>query len=275
MLGIDAVVVVLLLGLGLGSRTSVGRRAINLLRQKVDRLFDRAEDPVEALDLAYNKQLEALQQVKRGVAQVVVSERRLAIQASDLRTSQEKLRTEARLAVGQGRDDLARLALTRAESAKEQISVLEQQVEQLQEQENRLQSTSQRLQLRVASFRSQRDQLRAQYTAAQASVRIGETVTGLSEEMTDVHRMLDRAQDRTAEMQARAEAIEQLVASGQIAELGSAAGDDIDRQLAAASRDTSVDAELIRLRRDLPAAEAPERRLGDGEPSPESPSEGG
>ena len=271
--GVD--ILIGLVVLGIASRTSVGRRAVNLAQQKISRLLDRAENPVEALDLAYQKQLEALQQVRRGVAEVVTSEKRLEMQAAQLRQSQVKLQGQAKLAVQQGRDDLARLALTRSQAADSQLQSLDQQVQQLKDQEQKLQITAQRLQARVEAFRTQRDTLKAQYSAAQASARIGEVVTGISSDMTDVNLMLERAQDKTSQMQARAAAIDQLVSSGTLDALGSPRGDDIDRQLQAISGDAAVEAQLHQLRHEVLAKPADQPHLGAADTSQDPPKEEG
>ncbi|HUY08276.1 MAG TPA: PspA/IM30 family protein [Candidatus Dormibacteraeota bacterium] len=267
-------VVIAVVVVGAASRTSVGRRAVNLAQQKITRLLNRAENPVEALDLAYQKQLEALQQVRRGVAEVVTSEKRLEMQATQLRQSQVKLQGQAKLAVEQGRDDLARLALTRSQAADVQLQSLDQQVQQLKDQEQKLQLTAQRLQTRVEGFRTQKDTLKAQYSAAQASARIGETVTGISSDMTDVNLMLERAQDKTSQMQARAAAIDELVSSGTLDALGGGGGDDIDRQLQAISGDAAVEAQLHQLRQEVLAKPTEPPHLAAPEPSPDPPKGG-
>ena len=267
-LGVVVVVVV-------GWRTGVGRRARNIAQQKISHLMDRAENPVEALDLSYQKQREALVSVRRGVAEVVTSEKRLEIQAAQLRQSQDKLQGQARLALQQGREDLARLALTRSHDAGVQLDSLQQQITQLQDQEQKLEMTAQKLAARVESFRTQRDTLKAQYSAAQASARIGETVTGISGEMKDVNLMLERAQDKTQQMQARASAIDQLISSGTLDTLGTSPGDDIDRQLRVTAGDAAVEAQLTQLRQEILADPAAQPRLAAAGDNDESPLEGG
>jgi phage shock protein A len=259
---------------GAATRTSIGRRTVNLAQQKITGLLNRAENPVDALDLSYQKQLQALQQVRRGVAEVVTSEKRLEMQAAQLRQGQQKLQSQAKLAVEQGRDDLARLALTRSHAADAQLESMDQQVQQLKDQEQKLQITAQRLQARVEAFRTQKDTLKAQYTAAQASARIGETVTGISSDMTDVNLMLERAQDKTSQMQARAAAIDELVSSGTLDALGSGGGDDIDRQLRAGATDTAVEAQLQELRQEVLAKPADQPHLGAPEPPPDPSNQG-
>jgi phage shock protein A len=229
------------------------RRLSDVLQQKLNALLNRAEDPTESLDLAYERQLEALQQVRRNVADVLTSQKRLELQAAQLRQGQQKLQVQAREALAQGREDLARLALTRAQAAESQLDALETQAAQLREQEQKLELTAQKLQAKVEAFRTQKETIKAQYSAAEASTRIGEAVTGISEQMADVGLMIDRAQERTAQMQARAAAIDQLVETGVLDQIGPGAQDDIDRQLAAPAAEAAVEERLQRLKAEVGA----------------------
>ena len=101
--------------------------------------------------------------------------------------------------------------------------------------------------------------MKAQYSAAEAQVRIGEATTGLGEEMSDVGLALQRAQDKTEQMQARAAAVNELVDTGAIDDLTAPAGSDLDAQIAALTTGNQVDAEMAKLRAEVgggtPAAE--------------------
>jgi phage shock protein A len=242
---------------------SVFQRMNDVIQQKVNSVLDKAEDPNQALDLSYQKQLEALQQVRRGVADVLTSEKRLELQQNELRQSQAKLQAQAREAVGQGRDDLARLALTRAQSAQDQLDGLQQQIDQMKAQEQKLEDTASKLTAKVEAFRTQRETMKAQYTAAKASTQVGESVTGLSEHMADVNLMLDRARDKTAQMQARAAAVDQLMDSGALDTIGPGSQDDIDRQLKVHVVDSAVDQQLAALKQQLGSG-APAGQLTTG-----------
>ena len=230
---------------------SVFRRMSDVLQQKVNALLEHAEDPAEAMDLAYEKQLEALQQVRRSIADVLTSEKRLEIQEGQLRQSIGKLQDQARQALQQGREDLAKVALTRAASAQGQIGGLSQQIDQMKDQEEKLQVVAQKLQTKVESFRSQKELVKAQYSAAEAQTKIGEAVTGLSDQMADVSLMVDRARDKTERLQARAAAIDELVDTGTLDQIGS--GDDLDRQLLSGQAQSSVEDQLAAMKRQLAA----------------------
>ena len=112
------------------------------------------------------------------------------------------------------REDLAREALTRKSGLTSQITDLQAQHAQLQGEEEKLTLAQQRLQAKVESFRTRKETIKATYTAAEAQTRIGEAMSGIGEEMGDVGMAIQRAEDKTAQMQARAGAIDELIASG-------------------------------------------------------------
>ena len=74
-------------------------RMSTVVKAKVSKLLDRAEDPAETLDYSYQKQVEQLQNVKKGIADVVTAKKRLQMQESSLQQSVVKLDTQARQAL--------------------------------------------------------------------------------------------------------------------------------------------------------------------------------
>src|SRR5204862_5293983 len=202
-------------------------RASTVVKAKFSKLLDRAEDPSETLDYSYEQQIQLLQNVKRGVADVVTAKKRLELQTTQLEQSVVKLETQARQALGAGREDLARQALERKAAAQQQLQGLDEQVNQLAAQQDKLVGSQQQLQSKIEAFRSQKEVIKAQYSAAEAQVRIGEAATGIGEQMADTGLAIQRAKDKTEQMQARASAIEELTASGALEDVTSS-GDDID-----------------------------------------------
>lgn len=211
-------------------------------------MLDRAEDPGMALDYSYQKQLEQLQNLRRSIADVVTSEKRLELQKAQLTQQVSTYDDQARRALALNRDDLARLALERKQGIQAQLSSFDTQIEQLKGQQQKFLDMQERLQARVESFRSQKEMVKATYGAAQAQVKIQEAVTGISEEMSDVNMAVQRAQDKVLQMQARADALDELTASGTLAEIGPGATDQLDRQLQQLSSQTEVDRQLAELK---------------------------
>jgi phage shock protein A len=231
-------------------------RFTNYIKTIMSHALDRAEDPGQALDYSYEKQLEQLQTLRRSFADVVTSKKRLELQEAQLNTQIAKYDDQARLALGQGREDLARLALERKQGMQAQIATFDQQIEQLNAQQQKIDVLQQRLSARVEQFRTQKEMVKAQYGAAQAQVKIQETATGISEDMQDVNLAVQRAQDKVLSMQARASALDELTDSGSLPEIG-ATGDDIDRQLAAVSNQSQVDQQLAALKSQMQLPGAP------------------
>jgi phage shock protein A len=229
---------------------SLMQRIRLIFNAKATKALDRAEDPNETLDYSYQKMLEMQQKVRRGVADVATSRKRLELQMKQLQQGSDKLTNQAQAALAQGREDLAREALTRKSGISGQLADLQTQHAQLQGEEEKLTLASQRLQAKIEAFRTKKETLKATYNAAQAQSRVNEAFSGISEEMGDVGLAVQRAEDKTANMQARAGAIDELIASGALDDklsLGGG-GDDIDRELAAMSSGSDVEAELARLK---------------------------
>ena len=230
---------------------SVMKRVSMIFKAKANKALDRMEDPRETLDYSYQRQLEMLTQVRRGVADVATSRKRVELQMNSLRQNQNRLEGQAKQALGAGREDLAREALSRKAALQSQLADLENQYHSLQADEEKLTVASQRLQAKVEAFRMQKETIKATYTAAEAQSRIGEAVSGISEEMGDVGMAVQRAQDKTAQMQARAGAIDELMASGALDDVTGTPRDDIQAELDSMRGGQNIDLELQRLRGEL------------------------
>jgi len=227
-------------------------RMSTVFKAKISKILDRVENPGETLEYSYQKQLELLQNVKRGLAEVVASKKRLELQTVQLRQNITKLEQQAKDALKAGREDLAMMALERKQQAQAQIDGLVQQIEGLEGEQEKLAATEARLRTKVESFRTQKEVIKAQYSAASAQVKIGEAVTGLSEELADVGLAVERAKNKTEGMRARAAAIDELVASGTLEEVFDQGGTgDIDRELRKVSRSQQVNDELARLKKEV------------------------
>jgi phage shock protein A len=230
-------------------------------------MLDRAEDPGETLDYSYNKQLELLQNVKKGIAEVVTSKKRLQMQSDKLQQQVVKLDTQARQALAAGNEELARTALERKALAQNELQSLDGQVTELEGEQQKLIASEQKLRTKIESFRTKKEVVKAQYSAAEARVQISEAATGVGEEMADVGLAMQRALDKTDDMKARANAVEELEAAGTFEDL-TALGpgqDDIDRQLAQIGTTSQVDDDLAKMKAELAGGSAP-AQLDEGTP---------
>ena len=223
-------------------------RMSTIVKSKMTRLLDKAEDPRETLDYSYEKQMEMLRNVKRGVVEMVATKRRLQLQASRAQGNIAKLDEQARKSLEIGREDLARTALERKQLALAEVDGLDQQIAGLELEQEKLTHGEQRLQAKVNAFRTKKEIIKAQYSAAQAQVRIGSALSGLSEEMGDISLAVERAENKTEQLRAKAGAIDELAAGGVLQDATALGGDDIDRELMAVTMTVSVDQELAALK---------------------------
>jgi phage shock protein A len=228
-------------------------RTMTIIKAKWNKLLNRAEDPNETLDYSYERQLQLLQNVKRGVADVVTAKKRLQLQSDKLEQSVPKLESQARQALAQGREDLARMALERKTAAQTQLQDLDRQVTELEQQQEKLEANEKALSTKIESFRSQKEVIKAQYSAAEASVRIGEASTGIGDQMADTGAAIQRARDKTEEMQARASAMDELIASGTLEDFTSGGETQLDRELAQLTSQSKVDEELAKMKAEVGA----------------------
>ena len=224
-----------------------------LLKQKVNMLLDKYEDPKEALDSSYIQQVETLNRLRRNIAEVVTAKKRLEMQKVRLWDNVRNLDEQAHRAVDSNREDLAKLVLERKNANLLQTQGLDKQITEMRAEQQKLEDTERRLSTKVEEFKSKKEVIKAQYSAAEAQVRIKENVTGISEEMTDVGMAMSRAEDKTEKMKAKAQTLDEMIDSGVLTDytLASstiASDNDIEGELQKMTVKSSVDEELAKLK---------------------------
>ncbi len=235
---------------------SLFQRAHDILAAKANKALDAAEKPDELLDLSYEQMLDQVTQIRRALVDIAASRKRIELQEQQLGHTVDHLNDQAKAALAQGREDLAREALSRKATAQAQIDGMESQHQQLTEQEGKLEQTLSTLQQRVNEFRTHKEVLKAQYTAAEAMTSVNENVAGISTTIGDTGAALQRAQDKIANMQARAGAMDELLQSGVLEDVGGDT-DDIQRELDEASHTADVDKELASLKAQIASSPPP------------------
>lgn len=228
-------------------------RMTTVLKAKMNKLVERWEDPRETLEYSYQRQLELMQQVRRNLAEVATSRKRLELQVVRLRETLQRLEDQAKQALKAGREDLAVAALQRKAEIQQQIEGIERQAGELEAEQKKLETAEARLRAKVEAFRAQKEVIKAQYSAAEAQVRIGEAASGLSEELADVGLAIERAHQKTESMRARAAAIDELVASGALEDRVGVGGTGvgIEAELAKLKASEQVKADLERLKQEV------------------------
>ena len=235
------------------------QRAHDIVQAKTNKALDAAEKPDEMLDLSYEKMLEQITQVRRALVDIAGSKKRIELQEEQLQHTLDHLQEQAKQALQQNREDLAKEALSRKAAAQNQIDELEPQHQQMVDEEQKLTQTLDVLQKRVNDFRTQKETLKAQYTAAKAISTVDESTAGISKSFNDSGATLQRAQDKIATMQARSGALDELLESGVLEDVGGGT-DDIQKELDQVGKDAQVDNELAALK----------AQIGSGAPEPEA-----
>jgi phage shock protein A len=232
------------------------QRAHDIAQAKANKALDAAEKPDEMLDLSYQKMLEQITQVRKALVDIAGSRKSIELQEQQFQHTIDHLQDQAKAALGQGREDLAKEALSRKAAAQQQIDQMEPQHQQLLEEQEKLEKTLTVLQKRVNDFRTEKETLKAQYTAAQAVTSVNESTAGISKSFNDSGAALQRAQDKIATMQARSGALDELLESGVLEDVGGG-GDDIQKELDQVGQDASVDNELAALKAELNSGSTP------------------
>jgi phage shock protein A len=249
-------------------------RTADIVKAKYSKLLNKAENPTETLDYSYEQMLEQLQNMKRGVADVATARKRIELQQQKLEQNVVTLETQAREAVAANRDDLATQALQRKAVAQQQLQDMDSQVKQLQEEQDKLVAAEQQLETKIESFRSQKEVLKAQYSAAEAEVKVGEAATGIGSHMEDTGLAIQRAKDKTEEMQARAGAIDELTSSGALQDFSAGDQDQLTKELSQISAANQVSDELAKLKAEVGSGDAPKEIPAGGDaPAPAAPSD--
>ncbi|MRX44674.1 hypothetical protein GJR97_13175 [Agromyces sp. Q22] len=240
-------------------------RMRTIFRSKTTKALDRIEDPRDTLDDSYDQQVKLLHEVRRAVAEVATAKKRIELQGQEMGGRYQRLGVQARDALTQGHEDLARAALERRALLEGEVAKLQAQYSSLEKQASQLQERERRLTDQIAAFRVEKETIKATYTASAAQVRANEAVAGLSANIDDIGTSLDRARDRVAQMQARAAATDELLTSGVLKDLTAAPDADIERQLAAITAQAEVERRLQSMR-DAAGSDAPAAERGDQGP---------
>lgn len=239
---------------------SLFQRAHDIVAAKTNKALDAAEKPDEMLDLSYDQMLDQITRVRRALVDIAASRKRIELQEAQLGHSADHLQDQAKAALAEGREDLAREALSRKAAAQAQIDGMEAQHQQLTEEESKMEQALAALQEKVNHFRTQKEVLKAQYTAASAVSSVNESAAGISTGISDTGAALDRAQDKIATMQARAGALDELLQSGVLEDVGGG-GDDIQKELDEVTSGADVDSELAALKKQLGPGTTPPPEL--------------
>lgn len=229
---------------------SVFGRMADILQAKTHKLLNHLEDPDELLDLSYEKMIAGLQETKRHLADVVAEQKSLERQIDAAQQEATRAENDARMALQAGREDLARSALSSKQGELQKVDTLKGAHANIAAQADKLIAYQKKLEARIEQFRTEKEVMKSSYAAAQAQVKVTESLTGVGKNLGNVGDAMRRAGDKVAGMQAKADALDGLMQSGVLS-------DPLDNSTAAQKELNSlrstqaVDAELEKLKSEM------------------------
>ena len=237
---------------------SIFGRVADLFQAKTHKRLNSLEDPDDTLELSYEKMITGLQDTKRHLADVVAQQHSLKRQIAAVEAEIGQAGVDARDAVMQGRDDLARASLVHKQDALAKREVLEGALATITPQADKLMGYERKLAARIEQFKTQKDVMKTTFAAAQAQVKVVESLTGLDDRLGGTGDALRRAQDKVHGMRDRADALEGMVERGQLTDQ-SDPRTATQRELAVMRATNAVDDELAQLKAGAPKALEPPR----------------
>ena len=218
---------------------------------KINQTIDGMEDPRASLDYSLTRLQASLRQISDSLVEVSTARRSLEAQRGQAQNTIDKTEEQARQALRVGREDLAARALERKAAAQERLNGLNNSIASLDAQVESLKTSQANLRQKIELFQARKEELKALYDSSRAQLKVKESTSGVSQDMADAAHAIQRAEGRIQAMQARVDAIDDLVASGALEDVLAPEGDDIDRELASLTRAALVESELERLKAEV------------------------
>jgi len=215
------------------------------VQAKLNSIVNKMDDPIEDLDISYEKQKEYLGDINEGITTMRTQKKFLESKRVSLTSEISKLQTQAKTAVDVGRDDLATTALTRKEGLASQIAGIDSEISDITSQEAKLIATQGKLKEKIEAFRTKKETLKATYEASKATTRVNESLTGIGDQIGNLNSSITNIEEKIEKSKSRSTAIEELVADGTLNETGI---DNVTSELENIDINARVQAELAELK---------------------------
>ncbi|HZQ08928.1 MAG TPA: PspA/IM30 family protein [Anaerolineae bacterium] len=209
-------------------------RISNIVRANINDMLDNAEDPEAMLNQIIRDMNDALRQADSDIADQIAQQKMLE---GDLEAAQRNAaawQDKAELAVSKNRDDLAREALMRVNDFNDHVALYTKQLEAQKSAVQQLKAKRDQLKSKYDSAVRNKEMLVARAKSAQAQMNMTHMTTKTN--TADYASELDRMERRIRNMEARAQADEEVAESkttveDEFSKLGS--DEKIEEQLAA------------------------------------------
>jgi len=219
---------------------------------KLNRLFDRFEDPREQLDYAYDKLVQQLHNVEMALSRAIAARKKLEFELGRLDERIKDMDDKAKRALKAGREDLAKQALERKLVLVQQRETISKRIDEMKQDEEKLLALRDNLKTKIELFKAKKEQLKAEYEASKAQVEVQRMITGLSDDFASAARIIERSEEKISDMKARAAAIDELIATGGALDLlEPEERDAIERELGKIEMQSQLEEELKKLKEEI------------------------
>ena len=214
-------------------------RISRVIRAKLNVFVSAAEDPVEQLEMTYQDMRDERRQMKQSIVNVKAQRKSLERKIDRFQDEVEEHNDQARAAMEQGEEGLARQAVEQKKAKMQAVEDLQAQVNEIEGVEEDMYDKLDEIDDRIQSLKTEKEILKAKYEGAEAMEDVN---ASLSEGMGDysVDENVEDIKEEIDSMQSRAEAVQEFEDERD--------EQDVDAQLSDIQTDSEVDAELDTLR---------------------------
>lgn len=208
-----------------------------IVRANLNDILDHAEDPQKMLEQIIRDMEDAVSDGKSKVAEQIAQEKLIQNDLNVAQQCADDWNNKAKLAVENGKDDLAREALSRASDYENQVAVYQKQLEQQHAAVLKMKNDLGVLENKLDEARRNKDFLINRARRAKAQTAIQHAAVQL--DSTDLNSVYARMQQRVAHEEA-------LVAATE--EVNTSSVDDEFAKLEEGTHDASLESKLVALK---------------------------
>ena len=176
-------------------------RLTDIVNANLNALLDKAEDPRKMIRLIIQEMEDTLVEVRSATVQIIADKKEIERRVAAARREADDWRAKAEIALGRGREDLAKGALMAKSRATESADQLSAELEAVETDLAKANEDIQRLQAKLAEAKSREQAFAARHEVAQQRLKVRSTlhdrrVAEAFNRFEQVERSLDELQGR-------------------------------------------------------------------------------
>lgn len=216
-------------------------RMTDIINSNINSLLDQAEDPEKMIRLIIQEMEDTLVEVRSSSARVIADRKTAARRLEQVQAEAESWEEKAKLAIGKGREDLARAALQEKNAINDEVAVVEAELKATDEHINQLNEEVAQLQQKLGDAKAKQKALTMRSKTVESRIKV----------KRQMHReALDSAFARFEHFERRMDNLESQLES---MDLGRDVPPDLAAEIDALQEDDRINDELERLKTELGA----------------------